>query len=181
MADTMFKILPIALFVFCLSFASVQVAQAATLNVETIGGISVGTVVPTIWSHAGSNPIIAGSASPSATVQVSIDGTAYSTYADTLGDWSYTPTTLAANGGYEMVVTSGIENLIFTLNITGVGVGGGATSTTSATVATQPALPTALPSSGSSSAVFFILAGVILFGVGAVSYVTFPAYFDEEL
>lgn len=155
--------------------------RAATLSVETIGGISVGTVVPTSWTHTGINPVIAGSASPSASVQVSIDSAPYTVVANSLGDWSYVPTTLTSNRAYEIVVTSGIENLIFTLNLSGASTTTSTTSAATSTSSSQPTLPVALPSSGSSGALVFGVIGFLLIGVGAVSYAKLPQYMEEEL
>lgn len=179
----MLRILPLIILTFVLSFALATTVRAATLSVKTIGGMSVGTVVPTSWTHSGANPIITGSASPSATVQISIEDVPYTTAANALGDWSFTPTTITTNGAYEMVVSSGIENLIFTLNITGVGVGGGA-STASATASTssgQPTLPTALPSTGSPAVISAVVLGLLSLGAGAIAYAKLPGYLEEEL
>ncbi len=180
----MLKFLPALLAFFVLLF-SVQPVFAANLNIVSIGGVETGGTVPTSWTHEGTNPPFIGTASPSASIQVSIDGLIYTAAASSTGAWLYTPVSLTTSGAHEVVISSGTENLIFTLTIAGVGVGGASStvsaSTTTSTTSAQPSMPSELPSTGAPSLFWLSISGLFLSGIGVVGYTKLHAYLEQDI
>ncbi len=142
-------------------------AFATGLAVTSIGNLDTSTgTFYNAWWYTKENPTLSGTAGANATVTVDIDGNLYTTTADTLGNWSYTPTTLTT-GNHTVTVTSGTETVSFSLEI------GSDTSTAgTATSPTPTTAPTTLPDSGVGSiTVFMILGALVATGVGTYSFV----------
>ncbi|MFZ1721796.1 MAG: hypothetical protein WAU07_04810 [Microgenomates group bacterium] len=155
------RLLPFCVALLVAVFTT-QAVHAQTLSIDSIGNTNTEGETFTSWTHIGANPAIKGSASPSAQVRLQIENTTYTTFANTIGDWQYQPTTLSSLGAYSIQVSSLAETILFTLNIT-------ASATSSASpspVATQPALPETLPDSGSSTLFTVLGIGLLMVAVG---------------
>ncbi len=159
------NILPILLgtLLFALVTFVAGSVKAATLELEKIGTANFSPGATT-WTYYGTNPIFQGTASPSAAVSLSVNSAAEaSATADTAGNWSLTPTSLSMVGSYNILISSGAENVAFTLNIAS------ATTTTDATASATPVgttsgnidYPETLPETGSHDL-------LLLFGLGGV-------------
>ncbi len=159
----------LALAVLVLSLTLVSPAFAAGLAVTSIGNLdtSSGTFY-NAWWYTQENPILSGTAAPSASVSVSIDGVAATTTANTLGTWSYTPTTLIT-GNHTVLITSGTETVSFSIEI---GSEAGTASVTTIPLNTSTSSgTTTLPDSGVG--IFTILAaagGMLALGFGVYNF-----------
>ncbi len=156
-------------FIIALVFTLILVSpvSAATLSVTSIGNLDTSGTFYSSWWYTQENPTLAGTASPSTAVSIDIDGTLGTTTADTLGKWSYKPTTLTA-GDYTITITSGAEVVTFSLNI-----GDSAPAATTIPMQTSTgSATTTLPDSGFGNATIFLaLAGIIALGFGGYSFV----------
>jgi hypothetical protein len=164
------KILPILLAAFAV-FSVVQVVSAASLNLENIGTDDVTGKTFTSWTHYGLNPKLSGSATPSASVTVSIDGAQTATTSALNGDWQVEPTGLNSYGVYEVGISSSTENILFSLTLasaSGAPKGGASTSTGSSA--------TSLPVSGSSDMFIFAGLGLLFIAAAAASKYVFSWY-----
>ena len=90
-------------------------AQAAFLVLTRIGTLSTGGVIYSTWTYTGiSAPDLAGTATPSATVTVTVNGLIATTSADVSGNWTVTPTNIL-EGSNSISITSGNEAIDFIL------------------------------------------------------------------
>lgn len=175
----------VGLAVFCLALVlSVNVALAATLKLNSIGGVSTGTGTITTFTTTRTNPTFLGAAAPDATVDIKIDDLTVAVTADTAGAWSYTPTALT-EGAHPVQISSNLESLSFTLTVDTDGVSGTTTtSTSSATTKGGTSTSSAqaqLPKSGAVENTMLVIAGgVALIGAGLVAHQLQPARGDEE-
>lgn len=165
------KLLPIFLLVGCLLVAVARV-HAAVLRVEKIGSDNVAGKTFASWTHYGLNPMLIGTATPSASVIVSINGTSTATAASEDGTWTLPPKLSGAGsmsqyGVYEISISSGIENILFSLTLASASGSNTNDSTTKGGVSTQSSA-TSLPQSGFSD--LFVFTGVgVLFLASAVA------------
>lgn len=167
-------LLPIV--VACLvSLAAATGVRAATLNLEKIGTDDVAGKTFTTWTHYGLNPSLAGSASSSASVLVSVDGVQTATTSGTDGAWMVSPAALDAYGTYEISITSQTENILFSLTLASAS---GTTTTTSAKGGTTSTTSgaTTLPESGFSDLFIFIGVGGLFIASAAASRYVFARY-----
>lgn len=142
-------------------------AAAATLTLQSIGASTVGGQRISSWTYTGTNPLLSGTADPSATVTITIDGVPATATADASGNWSYKPTTLATEGSYTVSIVSGDQTLAFTLAI-GAYTGSTTTGTTAtASATTKGGVMEELPVSGSVGETLQLIGiGLGLIGMG---------------
>lgn len=146
-----------------LFFAVVTQVSAATLVLEQIG-TSLYTTGATTWTYYGTNPVLQGSASPSAVVSLTIDGVQNSSAtADTSGDWSMNTTTLDSVGSYELNLNSGADNILFTLSIASSSSTAG---TKGGTDSGDLVLPGELPATGSEDILLLLGIGGLMLTAG---------------
>ena len=132
---------------FVILFFSLFVSKftfAGGFTVSSIGGVTTNNKQVGKFWHSSLNPVLRGTALPSANVDISIDGTAIQVAADSSGEWVYTPTGLTA-GTHEFVFTSSgsSQKLSLTVgDISGVSVGGWSDASNSALPAAGVAWPT---------------------------------------
>ena len=163
------KILSILFFVLFLAIFTGN-AIAASLALNSIGTSPTAGLTFSTWTHEGENPILVGEATSGESVSIKIDDLASSVTADASGEWTYTPTILTV-GIYQVTITSGVESISFTLNITD-----------SASSAASTVIPTTgaskggveaetLPESGSAEQTLLLLTGgLLLLGFGLMTY-----------
>ncbi len=145
-----------------------QPVHAQTLTIDSIGNASTNGQTFTSWTYIGANPVLKGTASPSALVNVKIENITYATNATTEGEWQYQPTTMSAVGAYSVQVSSLTETILFTLNIATAS----SASATPSPVATQPAMPDTLPESGSSTLFYVVGIGLFSIAIGVAARMT---------
>ena len=102
----------LSITIFCL-FSNATV-HAASLSLTHIGGLATSGAKYSEWWYTQTNPTLKGTASPSKSVSISIDGVSNSTIADSSGNWSH-PTTMP-KGDYKVVIASESESYSFTLH-----------------------------------------------------------------
>lgn len=161
------KLLALAFVVISLTL--VTPAFAAGLAVTSIGSLDTSTgTFYSAWWYTKENPALSGTASPSATVTISIDGVEATTTANTLGTWSYTPTTLTT-GNHAVVITSETETVSFSIEI-----GSEVSTTTTTTVPLQTSTnsgTTTLPDSGVGLyTILAVVGGMLALGFGAYNF-----------
>lgn len=173
-------LLPVFTAIFLLSQS---VALVAALTLDKIGSTTVTGNISS-WTYTGTNPIFSGTTDPSASVSISINGSAQSVTADGAGSWSFQPTTLSTAGSYPIIITSGSETKSFTLAIgTTSTTSTDTTTTTTSTTSGQPALPDELPQTGTAQETVLLLAGGFgLMSAGVLFYwkVVPKLLFDES-
>jgi len=153
---------------------SAQAVHAQTLSITKIGTSNTEGQTFTTWTYAGVNPLMSGTASPSATVSITVQNSTFNTTATSLGTWSYQPTSLTVAGSYPVQIKSLSETILFTLNLAASG------ATPSATpVASQPAMPDSLPETGSSGFVTLLGAGATLLAIGFATKLSIQHAFEE--
>ena len=164
------KLIALAALLFSLTLATP--VFAAELAVTSIGSLdtSTGTFYDAWW-YTTENPTLAGTAAASSTVTITIDTIDYIAAADTLGNWSYQPTTLTT-GDHTVSITDGVGTVVFSLAI------GSDTATTTDTIPLQTSTDSAsskggtLPDSGVGSlTVFLALGGLAALGFGTYTFV----------
>lgn len=106
-------ILPIMLI--CLLVALTSQVHAAGFQLESIGSLDTTGYQYPEWWYSGNNPNLSGTASPNATITVTINDTSQTVTADANGTWS-TPTTLST-GDHTITLASDSGNYTFTLHI----------------------------------------------------------------
>lgn len=121
-------------------FILVRTAWAYDLTLTAVGTQSTLGTDYSLVSFIGGIPTLAGTASPSAEVGVKIKTLLKYTTASTSGVWQFVPASLD-QGDNSIVISSGVQNISFTLRFN---------STVSATVATPTATPSGstLPDTG---------------------------------
>ena len=148
-------------------FAAATQVKAATLMIEKVGTTTVSTGA-TSWTYYGANPVIQGSASPSAVVSMTVGGIQEaSATANTSGDWSITPTSLDSVGSYSLNFSSGTENALLTLNIASSSAG--TNTTKGGSTSGELDLPETLPETGSEDILIFLVVGGIMLAAGVSS------------
>lgn len=122
------------------SFLLVRQAWAYDLTLTSVGPLSTLGTNYSVVNYSGGVPTLTGTASPSAQVGIKIKTLLNYTTASTSGVWQYVPTTLD-QGDNLIVITSGVQNISFTLRFN---------ATVSGEVATPAALSdeSELPDSG---------------------------------
>lgn len=148
---------------------------AQSLGVTSIGGVSTGGSITT-WAHEGYNPLMVGTASPSASISIDIDSVVESTTSASDGSWQFQPTSLSTTGSYEVAISSGTESVLFTLTIAEAASStakGGATSSGTMEV------PEELPQTGSDDILLILAGGVFLMITGAYAGAHMLGYFAE--
>lgn len=145
---------------FLVSVAFVSPVLAATLQLTSIGSVNTAGYTYSAWWYTSANPVLKGTAAPSAQVTITIDSSAQTITADTTGNWTYVPTTLTA-GDHQIIIASSGEQYSFTLHI-GSDV---PTSTGSASVSTYSSVPNDLPVSGVAEVTIGLVAvaGALIF------------------
>ena len=166
------QLLPIVIALVITAAAAVGV-KAATLSVDKIGTDTVTGKTFTSWTHYGLNPSIAGTASASASVLVSVDGAQTATTSGTDGAWMVKPVALNSYGSYEISITSQAESVLFSLTLASAS--GTTTTTKGGTTSTQSAATT-LPESGFSDMVIFVALGGLFIASAAASRYVFARY-----
>jgi len=166
------KILPILIaFVFLVTFS--KSAFAAELELKKIGPTDVTGQNFTTWTYYGLNPVFAGSADPSESIIISIDGEETATTSGTDGAWTATPVGLSAYGIYEVEISTEVDNILFSLTLassdTAKGGGGDSGDSTAAAA-------TSLPQSGSSDLFIFAGLGTLFLAAAAASKYVFSWY-----
>lgn len=89
--------------------------HAAGFQLESIGSLDTTGYQYPEWWYSGDNPTLSGTASPNATITVTINDTPQTVTADANGTWS-APTTLTT-GDHTIILTSDSGNYTFTLHI----------------------------------------------------------------
>ena len=177
MKKSLLSVLSTVVF-FGASLLATQSVSAQTLQINSIGGTSTGTTGTSVrnWTHQGYNPLLAGTASPSATVTVMIDSVSVATTSSTTGAWQYKPTTMITPKSYEVALSSGSQSVLLTLSIleaTSSATKGGATTS----AVTYPAT---LPQPGSDDMLMLLAGGIFLVITGAYAAAHVTGYFSEE-
>lgn len=162
------KRLTTSLAVFALVLMlSAQVVLAATLGLTSIGGVTTGSGTLTSFTTTKTSPTFIGTAAADATVDITIDDLVVAATADSVGDWSYTPTNLS-EGDHTIELSSNLETLSFTLT---VDTGASSSSTTSTSSSSTSTSSATLPASGTVSNTFLVFAaGLFLIGSGVVAH-----------
>ncbi|MGD9129868.1 MAG: LPXTG cell wall anchor domain-containing protein [Candidatus Woesebacteria bacterium] len=171
-------------FTFFLCFRTVR--AAGTLTLESIGGYLLGATT-TEWYYTGTNPKFEGEAVANSEVQIKVDDTTTTVFADEAGDWIWTPSNLTTTADYNITISSDPETIpTFVLHLTvptsstsSATTSSSTTSTSSATISATPAAgkggvtPSAeLPQSGHfENTVILVAGGLLLIGFGIVSRV----------
>jgi len=172
--------------VFFLFTGVLSVVMAATLKLNTVAGISVGTLMSVTTSDT--TPTLVGAASPEATVDISIDDLTVAVLADASGNWSYTPLTALSNNAHTLTIASNLETLNYVL-IVSSGTSTATTSTTTTTTTTTTlgvggateSSSTTLPVSGGLTNTFLLMiGGLFLIGLGLVTQQFSPAFNEVE-
>lgn len=128
---------------FLAVFLAWKDAQAAYLILTRIGDVSTSGLLYSSWTYTGpSAPDLAGTATPSATVAVTVNAVTSTTSAATDGTWDVTPTNIVS-GDNSVSIASGNEVIAFTLTYD-------QSATPTATITPTPtATATSLPETGS--------------------------------
>lgn len=130
--------------VFVLSLFFTKTTFAGGFTISSIGGVTTNNKQVSKFWHTSLNPVLRGTALPSANIDITIDGTAVQVAADSAGDWVYTPSGLTA-GTHEFKFTSNgsTQNLSLTTGSMGdASIGGWADASNSALPASGVAWPT---------------------------------------
>ncbi len=153
------KALPI-LFLFAVVF---NLAHAANTVLSKIGIMELGGNAYTEWWYTEENPALTGVAAAGAKVTITIDSVAAEVTADSLGNWTYSPTTLTT-GDHTISIASGTDTYAFTLhagqNVPEDLTTAGGTSTDGST--------DGVPATGYNQ-IFGIVAAITLFAAGYLS------------
>lgn len=136
------------------SFLLVRQAWAYDLTLTSVGSLSTLGTNYSVVNYSGGVPTLTGTASPSAQVGIKIKTLLNYTTASTSGVWQYVPTTLD-QGDNLIVITSGVQNISFTLRF-------------NATVSGEVATPAALPDESEllDSGVWEYYLPAVAFGLG---------------
>lgn len=138
------KKLTIFLVIFVLSLFFTKATFAGGFTISSIGGVTTNNKQVSKFWHSSLNPVLRGTALPSANIDISIDGTAVQIAADSSGDWVYTPTGLTA-GTHEFTFTSNGSSQKLSLTTGSIGdasIGGWSDASNSALPASGVTWPT---------------------------------------
>lgn len=172
------KFVRIALMVSVFFFVTRGSLLAATLQLNTVSGVSVGSGATSITT-TDNTPSFVGKASAEATVDITLDDLTVAVLADSDGDWSYTPVSALSSASHTLKVASNLESLSYTLVVAA----SGSTSTASATPTTSAGIggvstsstASTLPKTGAVENTFLMIAaGFFLMGLGVVTHQTLP-------
>jgi hypothetical protein len=158
---------------------------AATLQLTSAGGTSVGVLI-TI-NTTDTTPTLVGTASPEATVDITIDDLTVAVLADANGDWSYTPITALSADSHGLALASNLETLNYILQISGDSSTTTTTTSSSTTTttggiggATESSSATLPVSGGVESTFIMVVGGIFLMGLGLVTQQMVPAVQESE-
>ncbi len=143
-----------------LSLVLVRQAMAAYLILTRIGTLSTAGLNYSTWSYTGPAPDFAGTATPSATVAITVNALSATTSAALTGAWTYKPTNLVS-GSNSVSIASGNEVISFMLNFTPGAV-------TPVPTATPVVIPTATPSALLKTGVGEV--SLLVIGMGVVVF-----------
>lgn len=149
--------LPIFLSLFFALLLVVSPVYAAEFKLTSIGALDVSERLYSHMWYTGSQPTFSGTGTSGATVDITLDGSAYSTTVDANEQWSWTPPEALANADHSLTFTSGGETISLTLTT-----GSGVPADVSAPAATDTGTPSALPESG------FLTPTLAVLGFGAL-------------
>ncbi len=153
----MYKKILILISAFLFVFLLAKPVAAAFLTLTRIGNLSTAGLVYTSFTVSGDSPDLSGTATPGATVAVTVNAVTATTSAAVSGVWLYKPLNIV--GGTNTVsIASGNESISFMLNYTPL-----ATPTATVPVATSGALPEA---GGSTWPIVLIGLGLVVFIFG---------------
>ncbi|MBP9817688.1 hypothetical protein KBC75_02930 [Candidatus Shapirobacteria bacterium] len=137
-------------------------ARASGFNLQSIGGMDTTGKQISHWWYTGFRPTFKGEASPSAPVNVTIDGTALQVNADSSGSWLFTPTDQLGEGDHTVNLENNGSKIDFTLTL-------GANNVNMTAV--EKGAGDALPASGTFEVTVAIIAiSVVLMGFGMFGY-----------
>jgi len=160
---------------------------AATLQLISAGGTSIGVLITV--NTTDTTPTLIGTASPEATVDITIDDLTVAVLADANGDWSYTPITALSSGAHGLALASNLETLNYILQITSEDSSTTTTTTTSSSTttttggiggATESSSATLPVSGGVESTFLMVVGGIFLMGLGLVTQQMVPAVQESE-
>lgn len=98
-------------------FATTKVS-AANFALTSIGNSTITSQTIKSWSYAGLRPTFRGTTNPSGAVTVTIDSSSLQVYADSSGNWVFTPTSDLTASNHNVSITNGTNTLSFTLSLT---------------------------------------------------------------
>lgn len=149
----------ILLFLGILIFGNVREVWAVDLVLTRVGETSVVGTPSTAYSIVGVKPEIAGTATPSSTVQIIVNAVPASASAAVSGVWVFTPTNLVA-GINTVSISNSLKTIAFYLSYT--------PATPSATPTTIPEIiEEELPGAGNwERPLMFVFLGVLVLLVG---------------
>lgn len=94
---------------------AVTTASASGFVLTHIGNLDTGGRQYPEWWYQGNNPTLAGTAAPSAAVDVTVDSSSQSVTADASGNWS--AATAITTGDHSLSLVSGGSTIAFTLHL----------------------------------------------------------------
>ncbi len=109
-----FKTLTLLALFFLLSAPQ---AFASGFNLKSIGGVNTDGKLYSQWYHTSLQPTFTGEAPADSTVTINIDGTDYTTTADSSGSWSWTPSSALSGGDHSVTLTNNESTISFTLTL----------------------------------------------------------------
>lgn len=160
---------------------------AATLTLTSVGGTEVGVLITVATDDT--TPTLIGTASPEATVDITIDDLTVAVLADDAGGWSYTPSTALTVETHSLELASNLESLQYILIINGDGSESTTSTTTTTTTTTTnsgiggatESSGTTLPVSGGVENTFLmVVGGLFLMGLGLATQQLVPAINESE-
>ncbi|NCN45386.1 MAG: hypothetical protein COU63_01530 [Candidatus Pacebacteria bacterium CG10_big_fil_rev_8_21_14_0_10_36_11] len=172
----MFRYLRIAILFLVILFSVKAVAMAATLQLISAGGTSVGALISI--STTDTTPTLIGKASPDATIDITIDDLTVAVLADSAGDWSYTPITALTASAHPLKLASNLESLDYILLINSTTTTSTSSTTTTTTTgvggATESSTATLPATGGVANTFLMVMAGMFLIGLGVVTQQVLP-------
>ena len=151
---------------------------AASLSLTHIGSLATDGSTYSEWWYSTTNPLLKGTAEDGVEVKVSIDSQEYTTTADSSGMWSYQ--TSLSSQDYSIVISSGGEQLSFTLHA-GQSMDSSTTTTTQETTQSTSAVPPTGYNQVAGLATGLTLAGAGIFAYFEGRKNTKKAYVNEVM
>lgn len=111
--------------------------KAAAFKLTAIGSLDVSQQVYSHMWYTGNQPTFSGTGTSGSTVNITLDGSSYTTTVNTSERWSWQPAAALASSDHSLTFSSGVESVSLTLT-TGSNV---PSSTASGQVSTSSALP----------------------------------------
>lgn len=90
---------------------------ASAFNLKSIGSLNTDGRLYPQWWYSGLQPTLAGEATASSAIDITIDSVAYQATADASGNWSYTPLSTLTAGDHSITLTSAGSTISFTLTL----------------------------------------------------------------